>query len=571
CRDWFQLTLKEGLTVYRDRRFTADMHSAGVKRIADALHLRLAQFPEDAGPMSHPIRPEQYIEMNNFYTSTVYEKGAEVIGMYEALLGRDGFRRGMDLYFERHDGQAVTCDDFRAAMADANGVDLTQFERWYLQRGTPVVTAAGEYDADARRYTLTLGQRAPDNVAADEFAPMHIPVATGLVGEDGAALPLRQAGDEAAPTTRVLELRERSQQFVFEGVPTRPIPSLLRGFSAPVRLEVPRSREELAFLMAHDADPFQRWEAGQTLARDLLLELAGERGERTLDPLFIEAFAALLADDALDGAYKSFALTLPDERTLGQAMKIVDVDGLHDAREFAIKALATALREPLLAAYEANRDERYSAEPAAINRRRLKNTALAYLVALGEPETVALAARQFEAADNMTDSQAALGCLVDIEAPARAHALAAFHERWRHDPLVLDKWFALQASSTLPRAVDEVIALTRHPDFTLDNPNRARSLLGVFAMANQVRFHGADGRGYALIADTVLALDAKNPQVAARMVSCFNQWRRFDAGRQARMRAELAKILARHQAGELSRDVYEIVSRALDEPPRAAT
>ncbi|MCB9753911.1 MAG: aminopeptidase N [Myxococcales bacterium] len=571
CRDWFQLTLKEGLTVYRDQRFTADMISAPVKRIVDVLRLRLAQFPEDAGPMSHPIRPEQYIEMNNFYTATVYEKGAEVVRMYETLLGRGGFRKGMDLYFDRHDGQAVTCDDFRHAMADANEVSLEQFERWYLQRGTPRLTATGVHDLAARTYALTLEQRAPVGVDPAEYKPLHIPVAAGLVSPDGADIPLALAGESLAnaPTTRVLELRERSQTFVFQGVDSPPAPSLLRGFSAPVLLECARSRDQLAFLTAHDSDPFNRWEAGQVLATELLLELTravASGAELTVDPLFIHAYEMILADPTLDDAFKSLALNLPDERVLAQSMDVIDVDALHAAREHVAGALARALRGPLTQAYAAGRAAGpYRNDKESIGRRRLQNVALAYLTRLREPETTALAVTQLDQADNMTDAEAALMCLADIPGPERAAAFASFYERWKHDPLVLDKWFSIQALSSLPSATDEVIALARHPDFTLKNPNRVRALIGAYSMRNQVRFHDADGRGYTLLADAVLELDRMNPQVASRIVSGFNQWRRFDEGRRARMQAELERILARAQAEEhpLSRDVYEIVSRAL--------
>ncbi len=573
CRDWFQLTLKEGLTVYRDQRFTADMTSEAVKRISDVRGLRLVQFLEDAGPMSHPIRPEQYIEMNNFYTATVYEKGAEVIRMYETLLGRDGFRKGMDLYFDRHDGKAVTCDDFRFAMADANDVQLEQFERWYLQRGTPRLKAEGAYDPQARRYTLTLSQRAPRNVDPESFAPLHIPVVTGLIGQDGADLPLTLAGEQQAegdaPTTRVLELRAASQQFVFENIDAPPVPSVLRGFSAPVHLELARSREQLAFLTAQDNDPFNRWDAGQVLATELLLELARAHREGaplTVEPLFIHALEMILADPTLDGSYKALALTLPDERVLGQSMDVVDVDSLHAAREHVIKTVAQALRGPLTLVYEAGRAAGpYRNDKAAIDRRRLQNLALSYLTRLHEPETTALAVTQLEQADNMTDAQAALVCLTNIPGPERAAAFASFYARWKGDPLVIDKWFSLQALSSLPGATDEVLALAQHPDFTLKNPNRVRALLGAYVGRNQVRFHDRDGRGYKLLADTVLELDRMNPQVASRVVSGFNQWRRFDAERRALMQAQLERILARSKAteGALSRDVYEIVSRAL--------
>jgi aminopeptidase N len=563
CRDWFQLTLKEGLTVFRDRLFSRDMHSAAVARIAEVLGLRTAQFAEDRGPMAHPIRPESYIEMNNFYTMTVYEKGAEVIGMLRLLLGPAGFRLGMDLYFARHDGQAVTCDDFLAAMADAGGRDLEQFSRWYSQVGTPVVRARGEHDPRARSYTLTFEQAPPRGRQTAE--PLHIPIAVGLLAADGSALPLQLAEETAAvATTRVLELRAASERFTFVGIDAPPAPSLLRGFSAPIELEIPRSDDELALLMASDPDSFSRWDAGQELGQRVLLRLAADAAAGralVLDPRFVAACARVLADPALDGSLKALALTLPGERILGQHQDLVEVDGLHAARQFAVKALATALREPLQALYAAAAPRGpYSIDPAEVDRRRLRNLALGYLVALGEPDTVALAAAQFAAADNMSDAQEALACLIDHGGPECEAALAAFHARWAGDPLVLDKWFALQAMSNHPDTLTRVLELATHPDFHLLNPNRARALLMTFGARNQFHFHSRCGRGYALVADKVIELDPHNSSVAARLVSAFNQWRRFDAARQQAMRTQLERIAA--QPG-LSKAVHEIVARAL--------
>jgi len=568
CRDWFQLTLKEGLTVFRDQQFSADMTSAAVERIDDVRALRSAQLPEDAGPMAHPIRPESYISMDNFYTATVYEKGAEVVRMYHTLLGADGFRRGMDLYFERHDGDAVTCDDFRAAMADANDVDLDQFERWYSQAGTPLLEARGDYDAAARRYRLELRQSYPEAaVRANERPPepLHVPVGVGLLGPDGEDLPLRLAGEErAAGGTRVLELRDPSAEFVFEDVPAPPVPSLLRDFSAPVRLRVESDRGALAFRMAHDADPFNRWDAGQALATELLLELSDEAAAgRPLraDPVFVEAFGAVLRDEQQDGSFRARALGLPSEKVLGEERGRIDVDALHAAREFLRRAVAEAHRDALLETYRRlDTGEPYRPDRDQVDRRRLKNAALAYLSVLAEPETAELVTRQFESADNMTDRQAALGLLVDLDGPEREAALGSFYEAWRHEPLVVDKWFAVQALCSLPDALDRVLALAEHPDFTLANPNRCRSLVGVFCAQNQVRFHGADGRGYRWLADVVCAVDADNPQLAARLATLFNAWRRLDPGRRALVRAELERIAGRDS---LSKDVYEIVTRAL--------
>ncbi|MBX3465980.1 MAG: aminopeptidase N [Planctomycetes bacterium] len=567
CRDWFQLTLKEGLTVFRDQQFSADMTSAPVKRIADVRVLRVGQFPEDAGPMAHPIRPDSYISMDNFYTSTVYRKGAEVIRMMHTLLGEERWRRGMDLYFERHDGQAVTCDDFRRAIQDGGGVSLERFERWYEQAGTPVLEAAGEWDAAARAFTLTLRQSYPEGsktAAGAPCRPVPIPVVTALLGSKGQELPLRLAGQGGAPTERVLLLEEAEQRFTFTDVPERPVPSLLRGFSAPVRLRVERGTDELAFLMAHDTDPFNRWDAGQELATKLLLGLAADAQAGrplALDPAFVEAFRRVLTDARLDGSLKALALTLPAELQLAQEVTPVDPDALHAAREHARLALARALRAELQAAYAGGDDGApYASDKAAVDRRRLKNAAMTYLSLLDEPEAAARPLRQLRAADNMTDASAALAVLANHEGPARDEALAEFYARWRHDPLVLDKWFTVQAVSSGPSTLARVRELTRHPDFTLRNPNRVRALVGAFAMSNQARFHGADGGGYAFLADLVLELDPLNPQVAARMISAMNQWRRFEPGRRALMEAQLARVA---DAPGLSKDTYEIVARAL--------
>ncbi len=571
CRDWFQLTLKEGLTVYRDQEFSSDVTSRAVKRIDDVKALRFSQFPEDAGPMAHPIRPESYISMDNFYTATVYEKGAEVIRMIDTLVTTEGFRRGMDLYFERHDGQAVTCDDFRAAMADANDVDLDLFEGWYRQAGTPIVSADGAWDAESKTYTLKLKQSAPERFGATDgdvpaWEPLHLPVRVGLLGRDGRDLPLRLVGEEPGRerSERVLELVEAERRFTFVEVPESPVPSLLRNFSAPVKLVCDRSRDELAFLMAHDSDAYNRWEAGQELAKDLLLELTrhAEAGEPlTLDADFASAFGRILGDPELDGSLKSQALTLPGERVLGQAVEVIPVDSIHEAREFMRRALAEAHRDALEETYAAcTTNDGYALDRESIGRRRLRSTALAYLASLEGPEATARLVRHFETADNMTDTQAALALLADGEGSEREAALLSFYDRWKNDPLVLDKWFSVQAASKREDTVHRVVALAEHPDFSLRNPNRVRSLIGVFCVGNQVRFHGIDGAGYRLLADTVIAL-AANPQVAARMASNFNSWKRFDPTRQSLLKAELERIVA---SKPLSDDVFEIVSRALD-------
>ncbi|MBX7078099.1 MAG: aminopeptidase N [Nannocystaceae bacterium] len=566
CRDWFQLTLKEGLTVFRDQQFTADVTSAAVKRIHDVIALRTAQFAEDQSPTAHPIRPESYIEMNNFYTVTVYNKGAEVVRMMHTLLGADGFRRGMDLYFQRHDGQAVTCDDFRAALADANAADLGQFGLWYERAGTPIVEVEARFDRQARTQTVSLRQRAPVNADAATWTPMHIPVAVGLIGSDGRDRPLRLVSGDARvrETTALLELREAQAQWVFGDLDEPPVLSLLRGFSAPVKLRFERTIDELAFLMAHDPDAFSRWDAAQTLAEASLAALVRERAAGRplqLDPRLVAAFAPIVADATLDGSLRAAMLTLPDERVLAQHAEVVDVDGLHVARELALGAIARAHLSGLRAMYEQLRPRGpYRVEQRDIAERRARNAALRYLVVSGEPEGIALALAQCREADNMTDIMAALGCLVDVEGDVPEAPLAEFRRRFGHDPLVLDKWFAVQATSSRPDTLARVRALSSDPEFNLRNPNRVRALLGSFSVRNQVRFHDADGGGYRLLADAILEIDPLNPQLAARLVAALVQWRRFDTARGEAMRGELGRIVGR--AG-LSRDVYELANKAL--------
>jgi aminopeptidase N len=564
CRDWFQLTLKEGLTVFRDQQFSADHTSEAVKRIHDVITLRTAQFAEDQSPTAHPIRPEAYVEMNNFYTVTVYNKGAEVVRMMHTLLGRDGFRRGMDLYFDRHDGQAVTCDDFRSALADANGADLGQFGRWYAQAGTPIVDVKSEWSADAGELVLELSQRAPTNADPATWEMLHIPIAIGLLGEDGRDVAPQPTAGEARVrgTTALLELRQPTQRWVFGGLTAAPTLSLLREFTAPVKLRFDRGMDELAFLMGHDADPFSRWDAAQTLGEATIASLVRERAAgrpMVVDPRFVAAFGRLIDDPSLDGSLRAAMLALPDERVVAQHADVVDPDGIHAAREHTIATLAAAHRDALLALYEREKvTAGYAPEREQIARRRARNAALRYLVAEGTG--VELARRQFDVADNMSDVQAALQCLVDVPGDARDEPLAAFHRRWKDDPLVLDKWFTVQAASTRADTLAHVGSLLSHPDFTLRNPNRARSLLGTFSIRNQVRFHDPSGGGYRLLADAVLAIDADNPQLAARLVAALVQWRRFDDLRKAAMREQLQRI-ATHDG--TSRDVVEIVTKGL--------
>ncbi len=565
CRDWFQLSLKEGLTVFRDQEFTSDLHSRAVKRIADVRRLRASQFLEDAGPLAHPVRPESYVEINNFYTTTVYEKGAEVIRMLHTLIGEAAFQEGMRRYFERHDGQAVTCEDFVAAMADASGKDLGQFRRWYSQAGTPRLAVKGAYDPEARSYTLTVRQATAPTPGQPEKQPLVIPLAIGLLDHGGRELPVQLAGEPAAVgTSRVLELKEAEQSFTFQQVPEAPALSLLRGFSAPVVLESDADDASLRFLMAHDPDPFVRWESGQAYGLQLMLDLVARRrrGQAlALDDGLAQAFRATLRDGRLDHAFRAQALSLPSETHVGQQMAEIDVEGVHAVREFLRQALGRSLHGDWLETYHALQSrEPYRFEAGEVGRRALRNLALGYLMAAEGEAGRSLCLAQFQNADNMTDTIAALDLLAESDLAERPQALADFYARWRDDALVIDKWFALQAVAQRPDAVEVVAGLLGHEAFTLKNPNRVRALIGAFAAGNPTGFHRADGSGYALIADHVLELDPRNPQVAARLAKAFDRWRRYDPKRQARMQTQLERILA---APKLSRDVYEIASKSL--------
>ncbi|WP_044562647.1 aminopeptidase N [Azospirillum sp. B4] len=569
CRDWFQLSLKEGLTVFRDQEFSADMNSAPVKRIQDVQRLRQVQFIEDAGPTAHSVRPESYIEISNFYTPTVYEKGAEVLRLYRTLLGADGYRKGIDLYFARHDGQAVTTDDFLAAMVEANGQKATdplwaQFQRWYTQAGTPTVSGEGRHDAATATYALTLRQTVPATPGQAEKQPMVIPVTLGLLGPDGRDLPLTLEGEtEAGATTRTLALTEAEQTFIFTGVAQPPVPSLLRCFSAPVRMDVTRDDAALTFLMAHDSDPFNRWEAGQTLATRLILadvDARAQGGAAQAPRAYVDAIAQTLARASEDRAFAALALALPTEAYLGQQRATIDVDGIHAARLDLRRTLARELNGAFLKAYDGNRtDGAFTITPEAMGRRALKNAALAYLMALDDAPARALCLAQYQGAATMTDAIAALALIADSEMGERADCLAHFADRWRDEALVMDKWFAVQALSDRPDTLDRVRALLDHPSFSIRNPNKVYALVGSFA-ANPSKFHAADGSGYAFLADTVLTLDKLNPQVASRMVKPLARWRPYDSGRQTHAKAALERIVG--TAG-LSRDVYEIASKSL--------
>ncbi|MBX9800629.1 MAG: aminopeptidase N [Burkholderiaceae bacterium] len=568
CRDWFQLSLKEGLTVFRDQEFSADMigtdSGRAVKRIDDVRVLRQAQFPEDAGPMAHPVRPDSFVEISNFYTVTIYEKGAEVVRMYQTLLGRDGFRKGMDLYFERHDGRAVECDDFRAAMMDANGRDLTQFERWYSQAGTPRVKVTTSYDAAQKTYDITLAQSCPPTPGQAKKLPFHIPVAVGLLDGQGKDMPLSLNGHSGQPETLVLELTATQQTFRFTNVAEKPVPSLLRNFSAPVVLEYDYSDEDLAFLMAHDSDAFNRWEAGQRLATRRLLaltETAQQAGSTlSVDVALSDSLRASLNDQSLDPAFRETVLTLPAETVIAEQMEVIDPQAIHTARRFLRLSLAQDLRKDFSAIYKANQtDGAYSPDAASSGKRALKNLALSYLAELDDAEAHALAQAQYDAANNMTDRMASLAALANSQAPGKAAALAKFYSDFELEPLVIDKWFSLQA---MARTTDvaAVRSLMKHPAFSIKNPNRARSLIFSFCNGNPSRFHAADGSGYAFWAEQVIALDAINPQVAARLARSLDRWRKYAPALQAKMRAALQQVA---DTAKLSKDTREVVTKSL--------
>ena len=569
CRDWFQLSLKEGFTVFRDSQFSADMNSPTVKRVEDVSYLRTHQFAEDAGPMAHSVRPESFIEISNFYTLTVYEKGAEVVRMIQTLLGEEGFRKGSDLYFERHDGQAVTVDDFVKAMEDANGADLTQFKRWYSQAGTPRLAVSERYDAAAKTYSLTFRQSCPPTPGQSEKLPFVIPVSLGLLDGQGREIPLRlQDEDAAVGTTRVLAVEQAEQTFTFVDVPEQPLPSLLRGFSAPVKLEFPYSRDQLMFLMQHDSDGFNRWEAGQQLSVQVLQEMIGQhqRGEALqLDQRLVTALRSLLEDERLDPAMVAEMLSLPSEAYLTEISEVADVDAIHAARDFARQGIATALFDLFWKRYQANREVSrqtpYVAEASHFARRALQNIALSYLMLSGKSEVVAACVEQFDQADNMTERLTALAVLVNSNFETeRQQALDAFAEHFKDNPLVMDQWFSVQAGNTQPGGLERVQHLMQHPAFTLKNPNKVRALIGAFANQNLVNFHRADGAGYRFLADQVIVLNKLNPQIASRLLAPLTRWRKYDAARQGLMKAELERILA---SGELSSDVYEVVSKSL--------
>ncbi len=564
CRDWFQLSLKEGFTVFREQQFSADMGSAGVKRIQEVNLLRTHQFREDAGPMAHPVRPQSYQEINNFYTMTVYNKGAELIRMLHRLLGAERFRLGTDRYFGVFDGQAVTTDDFVDALEQVNDIDLSQFRLWYEQAGTPVVKVEQEYHAESAQFVLTVRQCCAPTPGQHDKRPFHIPLAMALFARDGRRLPLRLGGQQLGEQA-VLEVRGRYERFEFEGVSEQPVTSLLRGFSAPVRLDMERPDDDLYFLMVHDDDPFSRWEAGQQLALKLLLRLIGDyRADRPLaiDSEFVSAFRANLVSRASDRWFISETLCLPSQLYVAEFMDVVDPQAIHTVCQTIRRTLAQELAGDFLEVYRLNQDSgSYRIDAESVGKRALKNRCLGYLAELNTNETRRLAMHQFETAHNMTDSIAALAALANTECDERLIALQSFYAKWKDEPLVVDKWLGLQAMSHLPDTVAQVRMLIRHPAFHIKNPNRVRALIGAFAQANPVRFHESDGSGYALVGDMIEQLDRLNPQVAARLMTAFNLWRRYDTPRQALMKAQIERMLA---VKGLSKDVEEIATKSLE-------
>ena len=566
CRDWFQLSLKEGLTVFRDQEFSADLGSRAVERIEQVRGLRAQQFPEDAGPLAHPVRPDNYREINNFYTATVYEKGAEIVRMLHTVLGAEGFRRGMDRYFDLYDGRAVTCEDFVSALGEANGRDLGAFLRWYTQAGTPQLRVVEHHDAATRRHTFTLSQITPPTPGQAEKLPVPIPVRLMLYGRDGAPLPLRLEGaPEAGAVEQIVLLFDGAEQsFVLLDVAEPPVASLLQGCSAPVHLHHDADAGVLAFLARHDRDPVNRWDAMQVLAERAVLAEYGRTGAGLESDDWRAACAAgeaLLADAGQDAAFAAECLTLPDEITLAERIESCDPQRLHLARESVRSDLAIRLA-PALAGFHRTTAglDAQARDGISIGKRRLRNLCLDLLVRADPEAHAALARAQLRDAGNMTDRMAALTCLVHAGAEGAQQHAEAFYQRYRNDPLLVDKWLALQASNPQPGTLQRVEDLIGHPAFTLRNPNKVRSLLGVFARQNRVAFHDVGGEGYRFIATQVLALDALNPQAAARLVSVFNGWRRFEPLRRALMRNELERIAA---ATPLSRDLSEIVQRAL--------
>lgn len=565
CRDWFQLSLKEGFTIYRDQEFSADMQSRGVKRISDVRELRTSQFAEDGGPMAHPVRPDSYMEINNFYTVTVYNKGSEVIRMLHTMIGDEAFRHGSDLYFSRHDGQAATVDDFVKAMADASGADLEQFSLWYSQAGTPQLFAASSFDHVTGIFSLTLRQSCPATPGQPEKQPFLIPVRMGLLDSEGRELSVTLVGESVpGPQDRVLLYNKSEETFCFSGLSSQPVPVLLRGYSAPVKLEYDYSHEELVLLASHEPDPFCRWEACQKMSTRLILGLVDDlhSGRKlSLDVQFVEAFRSILTSGLHDKGLLAEMLELPSEKYLAEQMEVVDPQALYDARLFVISTLAEIFKNEFLAIRQSCRgDSSYSPDDGRSGERRLANLCLLYLMSLKDQPVINICMEQYQSATNMTDTIGALTLLTSCDCPERSLAMDSFYLRWKEDRQVVDKWFALQAMSKLPGMLRQLEKLLDHPDFELTNPNRFRSLIGTFSQANQVRFHDPSGSGYRFLADQLIRLIPLNPQVSARLLTPLTVWRRFDENRKKLMRDQLERIKSLEN---LPRDVYEVASKSL--------
>ncbi len=566
CRDWFQLSLKEGFTVLRDQQFSADLNSAAVQRIDDVNQLRTMQFPEDAGPMAHPVRPASFIEISNFYTVTIYEKGAEVVGMIKTIVGAEGFRNGTDLYFDRHDGQAVTTDDFVKAMEDANDVDLSQFKRWYSQAGTPQLTIETAFDVIRETYTLRIKQQCNPTPGQQEKLAFHIPLAIGLIDKQGEAIPVQLVNEQQATSsmTKVLSITQQQQDFTFINVKNEPVLSVLRGFSAPVSVNMPRSNTELAFLMANDQDSFSRWDAGQLLLINTLLDLT--KSVQLKVPLSVSEelllqLSLVLEDFKQEPALVAKMLQLPTENYLAAQSGLADVDAIHLARKHLKVTIARRLKDQFSHIYSAlTSNEKYSFNADDMAKRSLKNACLDYLIATDDPMQLQRCLKQMKQADNMTDTLAGLTILSDYDGPEREHALRAFYEQWRHDKQVVDKWLAVQAQSSLPETLIRVKGLMKHPAFSITNPNNVRAVIGQFCRNNPVNFHALDGSGYQFLAEQILVLDKLNPQIAARQLGAFNSWRQYDETRQKLMKTALQSVA--DEKG-LSSDVYEIVTKYL--------
>ncbi|OED41224.1 aminopeptidase N [Endozoicomonas sp. (ex Bugula neritina AB1)] len=562
CRDWFQLSLKEGLTVFRDSEFSADMNSRGVKRIEDADVLRTAQFAEDAGPMAHPIRPESFIEISNFYTLTIYEKGAEVVRMIHGILGAENFRKGTDLYFDRHDGQAVTCEDFVKAMEDASGYDLQQFRRWYSQAGTPVITVSDQYDEETEVYELTIEQSCPATPGQERKEPFHIPVKLGLLDGEGSDLVLNEAGD----TELVLDVKQRKEVYRFNNIEELPLPSILRGLSAPVRVKYDYSRDDLLFLMQNDSDSFNRWDAGERLAVDVIQEMVAAKinGEALApDQRLIDAIGALLADETLDLAVKAEMLTLPSEATLAEKADVIYPQFIHQSRKEVRRAIAEAHQTAFHSTWKTlQSDKPYKPEAEDIAERTLKGICLGYLAALGDATGLDVAEPQYDSATNMTDRASALACIVNAEHRNDElvdRVLNDFLNRYKHDTNVMDQWLSMQAASSAMGSLDQVKQLMQHDVYDASSPNKLRSVVGAFA-SNMSRFHTKNGEGYEFLADILIEMDRKNPQIASRLATPLTRWRKYEPGCSARMKKALERVKA---APNLSTDVYEVVTKSL--------